>query len=997
MRRWLVPALITLIVVAMTLACHGGALLRCEQYAYRDAAHYYYPLHQKVQREWSAGRWPLWDPSENAGMPLLGNPTAAVLYPGKLIFAAVPYPLGARLYVVAHALLAFVSMFALLRSWGTSGIGSSLSGLAYAFGAPVLFLYSNVIYLVGAAWAPLGMLAADRWVRLGDRRAIPGLAAVLAMEILGGDPETAYLTGFFASSYAVCRALNRRSRSPDDDAGRRGRRWIAPALFAILGATWVVAALLVASRAPALRPPTLANGLVSVFPWMSWVEPVVVFGWTSIGLVILRRWRRERQAGRRPYLGPTLAGLVTSAALAAMLSAAQLLPVLEFAAQSGRVLGEGTHEIFSFSLEPVRLIEFLWPNVSGTIFEGNHSWLDAANLGGSGKRSQVWVPSLYMGGLTLILALATSRLRGGPPWLVWMTAVGLLSLLASFGEYASPICVARYSSRMAAAIGGHDPPDVPVIRPDGRLRDGDGSVYWTLATILPGFKAFRFPSKFLTFTALALAALAGQGWDALIAGDPQIRRRSIAWSASLLGLTLVAFVAASIGGERHLSRLEGESRELGPLDAGAAYRDLRSGLVQGGLALGAVLGMATARMGRGRFSAALALVVTAADLAYANAGLVLTVPQRFFDTRPEVLAIIERRERASPASGPFRVHRMPLWEPPGWAKASSAERPREFIEWERRTLQAKYGIPLGVAYTLTIGAAELRDYHAFFRGSLGKLSPKKARSLGIPADRRVVIYPRRAFDLWNTRYFVLPYYPNKWADKNRGFASFLDRTEQVYPAPDTFQGEGGREKLRDWILTSDFQVRRNLAEYPRAWVVHRALESRANSTPEQVRLDPARVDEIVLSKDDLWYDPTRIVHDPRSVAWLETGRQAKLRHFLDGHPPTSAEAVRVETYESDRVELRAILDRPGLVVLSDVYYPGWTLTIDGRPAPIERANRMMRAAAVEQGEHTLVFTYRPASFRVGLAVTGLALAVLIAFGSRAARLGLAGTSERPIR
>jgi hypothetical protein len=46
-----------------------------------------------VQQEWDAGRWPLWEPEENAGMPLLGNPTAAVLDPGKVVLAILPDPL----------------------------------------------------------------------------------------------------------------------------------------------------------------------------------------------------------------------------------------------------------------------------------------------------------------------------------------------------------------------------------------------------------------------------------------------------------------------------------------------------------------------------------------------------------------------------------------------------------------------------------------------------------------------------------------------------------------------------------------------------------------------------------------------------------------------------------------------------------------------------------------------------------------------------------------
>ena len=72
-------------------------------------------------------------------MPLLGNPTAAVLYPLKVIFALFPYAWGARLYIVAHTALAFVAMLVLMRSWGTSWTGSGLGALAYAFGAPILF------------------------------------------------------------------------------------------------------------------------------------------------------------------------------------------------------------------------------------------------------------------------------------------------------------------------------------------------------------------------------------------------------------------------------------------------------------------------------------------------------------------------------------------------------------------------------------------------------------------------------------------------------------------------------------------------------------------------------------------------------------------------------------------------------------------------------------------------------------------------------------------
>ena len=62
-------------------------------------------------------RWPLWDPWQNGGQPLLGNPMSAVLYPGKLVYWLVPYAWGSRLYVIGHTVLAFAGMLALCGRW----------------------------------------------------------------------------------------------------------------------------------------------------------------------------------------------------------------------------------------------------------------------------------------------------------------------------------------------------------------------------------------------------------------------------------------------------------------------------------------------------------------------------------------------------------------------------------------------------------------------------------------------------------------------------------------------------------------------------------------------------------------------------------------------------------------------------------------------------------------------------------------------------------------
>ncbi len=90
-------------------------------------------------------------------------------------------------------------------------------------------------------------------------------------------------------------------------------------------------------------------------------------------------------------------------------------------------------------------------------------------------------------------------------------------------------------------------------------------------------------------------------------------------------------------------------------------------------------------------------------------------------------------------------------------------------------------------------------------------------------------------------------------------------------------------------------------------------------------------------------------------------------------PPGMA---HIERYEPNRVAVRTRQDGDGFLVLLDAYFPGWTATVDGKPERILRANHFYRAVKLEAGEHVVEFSYVPAGFRAGLAVSG-ATAVLL--------------------
>jgi hypothetical protein len=97
---------------------------------------------------------------------------------------------------------------------------------------------------------------------------------------------------------------------------------------------------------------------------------------------------------------------------------------------------------------------------------------------------------------------------------------------------------------------------------------------------------------------------------------------------------------------------------------------------------------------------------------------------------------------------------------------------------------------------------------------------------------------------------------------------------------------------------------------------------------------------------------------------------------LDGETALGLVPAEVVSYAPEEVRIKTRAPAPAYLVLSDSFYPGWTALVDGQPAPIFRANFLIRAVRVEAGDHEVVFRYHPRSYYWG---RGISLAAWVLF------------------
>jgi membrane protein YfhO len=168
--------------------------------------------------------------------------------------------------------------------------------------------------------------------------------------------------------------------------------------------------------------------------------------------------------------------------------------------------------------------------------------------------------------------------------------------------------------------------------------------------------------------------------------------------------------------------------------------------------------------------------------------------------------------------------------------------------------------------------------------------------------------------------------------------------------------------------------------------------------PAEARLSLPGLSTIYTGMDAVVYENSRAVpaaFAPASVVKVPTEEAMLVRIASSGYDPrrealvegpagglrAARGGISVQRDKNADVRMTVRLTRGGLIVLNDDWAPGWSVSVDGHPAPVVRVNDVMRGVDVPTGDHLVAWHYTVPGLREGAILAGLALVLLLLIGA----------------
>jgi hypothetical protein len=623
--------------------------------------------------------------------------------------------------------------------------------------------------------------------------------------------------------------------------GHDGKLYVS-ALFPLLG--WTLIRGIRDARAWAWPVLSLLVGLGILTPH------VQVMQYALIGALIvalyLTFWAPETRGVERSVLLRRLGLAVVAMGFGLVIGAIQFAPVLEYVKFSpragGGLAGAGGYAFStSYSLPPEELFGAYLPQFFGIL---DNYW----------GRTGIHFQSDYLGAVVLVLAgAAFFTARRAELWF-WVS-LGVVTLLW--------------------ALGGYTP------------------FFHLVYALVPGTKYFRAPSTIFFVTAFAIAALAGQGIEAVL----ERRVRPVYVIACAAVAVLIAALAAAGGLTNVAESLAGPERyeavlANAPEVTFGAVRDMIVVLVAAGLIVFAI---------RGRVST----TVTAWSLV-ALVGLDLWTAER-----------------------PYWK-----WSPPAAITYGS----NAAIDYLKKQPQP------GRVLVFPIGRSQVRDAELGYDG------------LMIHEIRQVTGYHSNELH----RYDVL-------VDKAEGFRQTLNpkvwallNVQYLYTDADSVPIPG-IQKLAGPVQTaagSTVYLYRLPGDNPAAWVVPVAVKAPDDQTLATIR------------------DPR---FPPLQAAIFDTAAKVPVATSLTALPPALGLTASTTRYDPGHITVQLSAPAPAgaTLIVSENEYPGWSATVDGKPATVARADYTLIGVPLTAGSRTIDLVFHDPAFPTGVWITALTTAAAL--------------------
>jgi hypothetical protein len=200
------------------------------------------------------------------------------------------------------------------------------------------------------------------------------------------------------------------------------------------------------------------------------------------------------------------------------------------------------------------------------------------------------------------------------------------------------------------------------------------------------------------------------------------------------------------------------------------------------------------------------------------------------------------------------------------------------------------------------------------------------------------------------------------ADFNRYWESYGSRSSRLYDLLNTRFLIGrknialDREKFHvAFDGAPGLNIYENTRVLPRAFVVH---DVRVVSD-HRAAFDAIHADD---------FDPARVV--------IVEGQGNSEQWAVNSQPST----VNIVGYGPNEIWVDVEAASAGVLVMSEVFYPGWNARVNERDAPVLRANYLFRAVEIPAGTSRVKFKYAPISFSIGVGLSAITVLVLAGFG-----------------